>query len=309
MKILIGYDGSEASKDALNDLRRAGLPASADVRLLAVADVFLPPADSDSAAERYTGPVPAGIRPALRRAAAALESARLTAAEGVRQVQSMFPQWVLRSDGVADSPAWALVRESDTWHPDLIVVGAEGESSWGGRLILGSVAQRVLYEAHGSVRIARGSRADPAAPVRILLGYDGSPGSRLAVEKVVTRNWPSGTEVRVVMVLDGSIFASTIADEPEGFKGLAPEEAAELELAELAAAAAVQRLQAAGLTASAHFFSGRPKQVLVDEAAAWGATAIFLGAQGVRGWERFVLGSVAAAVASRASCSVEIVRS
>ena len=43
MKILIGYDGSECADAALQDLRRAGLPSEADVLVMTVADVFLPP--------------------------------------------------------------------------------------------------------------------------------------------------------------------------------------------------------------------------------------------------------------------------
>ena len=43
MKILIGYDGSESADAALKDLTRAGLPSEADVLVMSLADVFLPP--------------------------------------------------------------------------------------------------------------------------------------------------------------------------------------------------------------------------------------------------------------------------
>jgi len=43
MKILIGYEGSECADAALRDLERAGLPAEADVLVMTVAEVFLPP--------------------------------------------------------------------------------------------------------------------------------------------------------------------------------------------------------------------------------------------------------------------------
>src|ERR1700722_1012049 len=39
MKILIAYDGSECSNAAIADLRRAGLPAVADVMVLSVAEI------------------------------------------------------------------------------------------------------------------------------------------------------------------------------------------------------------------------------------------------------------------------------
>ena len=68
------------------------------------------------------------------------------------------------------------------------------------------------------------------------------------------------------------------------------------------------KLRAAGLTASTVIRKGNPKHVLVEEAEEWGADSIFVGAKGVRGVDRFLLGSVSSAVAARAPCSVEVVR-
>jgi nucleotide-binding universal stress UspA family protein len=53
---------------------------------------------------------------------------------------------------------------------------------------------------------------------------------------------------------------------------------------------------------------GDPKQILIEEAESWQADSIFVGAKGMRGIERLLLGSVSAAVAARAHCSVEVVR-
>ncbi len=44
-KILIAYDGSACSDAALNDLRRAGLPAAVGVLVVTVADIILPPSE------------------------------------------------------------------------------------------------------------------------------------------------------------------------------------------------------------------------------------------------------------------------
>jgi nucleotide-binding universal stress UspA family protein len=68
------------------------------------------------------------------------------------------------------------------------------------------------------------------------------------------------------------------------------------------------RLRQAGLTTTVELKRGNPKHVLVEEAKSWGADSIFVGAQGVRGIDRLLLGSVSAAVAARAHCSVEVVR-
>jgi nucleotide-binding universal stress UspA family protein len=71
----------------------------------------------------------------------------------------------------------------------------------------------------------------------------------------------------------------------------------------------LQKLHDAGLQATLHLHAGNPKRVLIEEAEAWNADAIFVGANafGSR-LEKFILGSVSAAVAARAHCSVEVVR-
>ena len=45
--ILIAYDGSACADAALNDLKRAGLPASLDALVVTVADVIVPPPDKE----------------------------------------------------------------------------------------------------------------------------------------------------------------------------------------------------------------------------------------------------------------------
>src|SRR5262245_47855436 len=43
MKVLIAYDGSECADAALEDLRRAGLPSDAQIKVLSVVENWLPP--------------------------------------------------------------------------------------------------------------------------------------------------------------------------------------------------------------------------------------------------------------------------
>ena len=58
----------------------------------------------------------------------------------------------------------------------------------------------------------------------------------------------------------------------------------------------------------ARFSSGDPKQVLVKQAAQWDADGIFVGVRGLSRLDRLLLGSVSAAIAVRAACSVEVAR-
>jgi nucleotide-binding universal stress UspA family protein len=63
-----------------------------------------------------------------------------------------------------------------------------------------------------------------------------------------------------------------------------------------------------GLDAAVMIRRGTPKHELLDEAESWQADCIFVGAKGVRGIDRLMLGSVSSAVSARAHCSVEVVR-
>lgn len=70
---------------------------------------------------------------------------------------------------------------------------------------------------------------------------------------------------------------------------------------------AEKKLIKAGLEVIPVVEEGEPKPIHIREAETWNADCIFLGAQGHRFLDRFLLGSVSAAVAARAHCSVEVV--
>jgi nucleotide-binding universal stress UspA family protein len=71
---------------------------------------------------------------------------------------------------------------------------------------------------------------------------------------------------------------------------------------------AVEHLRPTGLAVSSVVKAGDPKHVLLEEAEQWQADGMFLGARGLKRIERFLLGSVSTAMATRAHCSVEVVR-
>ena len=308
MKILIAYDGSECSEAALDDLRRAGLSNVAEVLLITVADVFLPPPINEALDDTFPFYVPAGVRRAHEHAAKAVENARGLAEQAAERVRKMFPGWDIRADAYAESPAWAVVRTADEWKPDLVIVGAHGHTVLGGRLILGSVSQRVLYEALCSVRVARAPKNDGDSPVRIVIGTDGSPGAQASIEAVAARSWPAGSAVRVVSVLDTVMSITHDSTQPAVVKWVEVGDEEEWGWVRQAFEPSAEKLRQAGLDASVVLRKGNPKSVLVEEAKEWGADSIFLGAKGMRDIDRLLLGSVSAAVAARARCSVEVVR-
>lgn len=308
MKILIGYDGSECADSALRDLRRAGLPADAEVQVMTVADVFLPSPINEEIDNTFPLYVPAGIRLAHEHAERAVANAIEIAQKAKTHINTDFPGWHVSSEGSADSPAWALIKRADRWKPDLIVVGSHGHTAMGGRLILGSVSQRVLYEARSSVRVARGRPTVGETPVRIVVGIDGSPDSKAALDAVAARSWPKGTEVRLVAALDTVFSIRPAAQEPAIEKWFEVSNENDLALLRQAFEPSANELLKLGLAVSIELKKGDPKQVLIEEAESWQADSIFVGAKGMRGIDRLLLGSVSAAVAARAHCSVEVVR-
>ena len=307
MKLLVAYDGSEWADAALADLKNAGLGADTEVLVLSPADVILPPFgnDADAEAPNY---LTKSLRVALESAQQKLDEAKALAQRAAEQIKSAFPSWQVNHDAQADSPAWAILRIADEWKPDLMLLGARGHSVFGGRLILGSISQRVLYEARCSVRIARTPARNVGGPVRILIGVDHSGDSNAAVEAVCNRSWPEGSEVGLLAVVDTVMALNSAADGQSVVKWIEVSEEKNWDQVRELFAPAAQKLRDAGLHVDVLVRRGSPADQILEEANTWGADCIFLGARGTRGIDRLLLGSVSSAVAARAHCSVEVVR-
>ena len=308
VKILVAYDGSECADAALEDLKRAGLQAESEVLVMSLADVFVPPPIDDEIDNTFPMYVPDGIRRAHERAKHKLEQAETLAKRASEQIKSLFPKWHVSYEAQADSPAWALIRTADHWKPDLIVMGAQGHSVFGGRLILGSISQRVLYEARCSVRIARSSRKHAGKPNRLLIAVDNSPGSSAAVDAVCNRKWSTGTEVALLAVVDTVMAVTPNPSEPSAMKWIEVGDEKNWDQVRQIFEPFAQKLRSAGLHAEVLVRRGNPADEILEEADTWGADCVFVGAKGTRGIDRLLLGSVSSAVSARAHCSVEVVR-
>jgi nucleotide-binding universal stress UspA family protein len=312
MKLLIGYDGSKCADSALDDLTHAGLPEKGEALAMSVAEVWLPPPPPSSLeiiemAAAAKGAL--GLERKYMAASQVVKHADEFAAKAATQFQANFPKWNVAHQSMWGSPNWELFAKAEEWGADLIVVGCHGRTALG-RLFLGSISQWLLNEARCSVRVARGMLDEPDFPVRLLLALDGSRSSERALEQIIERNWPEKSEVRVVMV-DQPLELTYIG-------GMAPplrhsigsfndeEHTRSMNRVK----AAIEKLEQAGLRAKGDVFEGDPKKVLIQVAEDWRADCVFLGATGLtNSFERFLLGSTAAAVAARAHCSVEVVRS
>lgn len=289
MRVLMAYDGSPCAEAAVEDLGRAGLPAEVEVLLVSVTETWLPP---PSGLELVTP----GVVTSIHERTEAMKEQVVRAGDRLR---GRFPGWNVESMQAAGSPATVLLERAEEWKPDLIVVGSHGAGPVQ-RFLIGSVSQRVATHAPCSVRIARGRVEDGVAdgPTRLVVGIDGSIDSDMAVYVVAHRQWPVGTEVRLVTSIGPMLSTQSLVSFPE-----------EKSIVEEWQGQAARRLREAGLEVSTVLSFEDPKRALVHEAESWGADTIFVGSHGRGAVARFLLGSVSAAVAARAHCTVEIVRS
>jgi nucleotide-binding universal stress UspA family protein len=250
--------------------------------------------------------VDAIVAPMHAKARRAVDEAQNHAKRGRARVSSLFPSWSVSAIGTYGSPAWELVFAADKWQPDLVVVGSHGHSALG-RFVLGSVSQVVLNEAQCSVRIARGRVEEPDAPVRLIVGLDGSPESKTLVQIVAERRWPADSQIKLVVV-DDPVTVNFAGDD------LPPitdnDEEADHAWAEKILADNLALFgDHPGIEVTTHLIEGNPKTKLIAAAEEWGADCIFVASSGSSNTsDRFILGSVSAAVSSRAHCSVEVVR-
>lgn len=301
-KLLIAYDGSPCSKAVIDDLRQAALPDQLEARVISVADVWLP-SDNEPAAP-FRPPLPAAAKMRAQ-AQLALDNARELAAAACEQLQLLQPGWKLSPIAVADSPAWAIIRQSEAWPADLVVVGSHGRSILE-RIFLGSVAERVVAEAKCTVRICR-PRQSPLLH-RLLVAVDGSAGSEAAVREVAGRHWPAGTAARVVAVIDPRLQSAAAWPGVYADRWIVGDTQEADEWVCAMAAHFTGILRSAGLQAESHILDGDPKQIVLKQADEWKTDTIFVGARGLQHGNRLYLGTFASAIAARARCSVEVVR-
>jgi nucleotide-binding universal stress UspA family protein len=304
-KVLLAYDGSAGAVGALADLmrNRSGLPEPVEVLVLCVADVWTAERLGEVQTYAWGGMpfTPAQLRSLETAEQAALVAARKTAAQACARLKAACPAWDVRGESAASAPVWGIVQRAGEWGADLIVMGTHGRSAIG-RAVLGSVSQGVVREASCGVRVVRGRAGARGAPASLIIGYDGSPDATAAVEEVAARSWLPGSAVRVVTAVDGGASTPISLCLRDGREGGVPAWTRHM------MEAPVRRLRKAGLSVTPVVRRGDPRRVLAAESRRWKADTLFVGASGLRGFKRFLLGSVSSELANRAGCPVEIVR-
>jgi nucleotide-binding universal stress UspA family protein len=295
MRVLIAIDSSPCSQRVLDEASARPWPLDTNFFVLNVVDV-----------QRFAR-FPAMIEDARSEATELVNSAaeQLLHAghKALAEVRMGFPRKVISE----------CAKELQA---DLIMVGSHGHSAIG-RFLLGSVAQAVLRIAPCHVEIVRfpaGGAAPSSHPMKVLLATDGSECSLAAAISVAARPWPGGTVLKVVGVEELVAFETPMAASP--LASIYPASLLEELLADAhtravnAGEGARKILETAGLKVLAQqpIPAGDPRSIILDLAQAWPADLVVLGSHGRRGWDRFLMGSVAESVAVHAHCSVEVVR-
>ena len=298
-KILVAYDGTPGAEQALRDMLRAGFPQRAEGKVFTVADVWLPPSTPEGTATDDPHYVATH-----EKATEAVREAGRIAIEGARRLHELFPEWTVSNGAQPDSPAWGIAAEAKRWDADIIVIGSHGRNPLE-KFFLGSISFKVAAEAECSVRVTR-PREHSGRAAQVMVAMDGSADSQLAAEEVLKRDWPRGTEIHLVAVIDEKVRTAWFRFRSK------TSPAANAHAAEGHLNAMMEQLRARfaerQLTAHAHVLEGDPKSTLLRQATKWDVDAIFIGARGLEHGKRLYLGTVASAICTRAHCSVEIVR-
>lgn len=284
MKILIAVDSSCESAIAARETAARPWPAGTTVSVISVV-------------EPISGWNFPHMEEALQNSA---EQTVQSAAEYFRQAGLETNTSVLMGD-----PKNVIVNEAADLGADFVVIGAHSTHGVM-QFLLGGVARAVARLAPCSVEIVR--RIPDAQPLRILLATDGSECSNAAAQSIAQRPWAAGTEFRILSVVEPSApllrppyFSHEMMEELRG---------KDMQRAQEAVASAEYILDGAGIKASSTVAvpAATPKELILSEAAEWGAELIVVGSHGRRGVNRLLLGSVSEAVALHAQCSVEIIR-
>jgi nucleotide-binding universal stress UspA family protein len=292
-KILVGTDFSPESDVALEHAISIAQHVGAEV-ILAHAGTVIDTADAalapESAAlveyERIVSEHAAENRTRLTALVATVRGRGVAASE--RQVE-----------GFPDTSLSELAEQVDA---DLLVIGTHGRTGIK-RLLLGSVAERVVRLCRRHVMVARPRTGEGAGYHRILVPTDFSRRGDLALSIAVDLCAPGGT---VEVLHAWSLLTGTLVPSKISANALEPVRASLEASARRRADALIARLGNPSVQLACTIVNDSPAKA-IDERAQDGHDLIVMSGHGRRGLRRLILGSVAEATVRHAPCSVIVV--
>ncbi len=297
-KIAVGIDFSTESEIASNEALRLARHLGGELVLVHVASAVdlpgLAPA-ATAAGERAVAAMREYAAQAVQRERVRLGALReRLSASGVHTLQAVI-------EGYADTGLCTAARETGC---ELLVVGTHGHTGlkW---FLLGSVAQRVIRIADLDVLVARNREGSADGYRRVLVATDFSPSSARALARARQLAAPDA-EIDVVHFYHHAPHAELY----EAVKNEVGADLNETMMAELTAAGQsfISQRNGHGPTIRFYAVAEPPLPGLVHWLERQKFDLVALGSHGRRGVRRFLLGSVAEAVARRAPCSTLIAR-
>lgn len=284
MKVLVAVDSITTLDILLNEMIARSWPVGTEARVLSI----IGDGDVPLKVWREEGYEVSAIRREMQR-----RGEQITELAVERLRQKGIPSRVVIMRG---NPEFLISFAARSWPADLILMRAHNRKDFRSRL-LGSVAKSVVESAPCSVEVIRAS--EKTEGFRVLLATDGSVASLAASQALAEMSLPENTEVRVVSAVNPMIYSL----EELGLTGDTGTDHAHRAIGN-----AVQVLSGAPLKISAEVIAGNAARQIVVRARDWGADLIVLGTNERRGLSRLLFGSTSAAVASRAHCSVRVIR-
>jgi nucleotide-binding universal stress UspA family protein len=290
MRLLLAVDSAETTEMIMKAVTSRPWPYGTRARVLSAVEDDAIPAE----VWREAGYSAETVRQEMRRRG---EQVTALTVEPLGRTGIETEVVIMRGD-----PSWLITFEARRWPADMILIKAHNRTDFR-NWMLGSVAKSVVREAPCSVEVVRAVRDDLSVVgnghMKILLATDGSEQSVEAARAVAVRPWPEGTEVKVMSIVSPVRYSM----EETGLLG-----GGGTDRAHRAIGNAAQILQVAGLRTSGEVIAGRAERLVTQEAREWGADLIVMGTRERKGLRRLISGSVSETVASRAPCSVNVVR-
>jgi nucleotide-binding universal stress UspA family protein len=291
-RVVVATDFSEAADEAV---RQADERARAAGATLTVFHVIPNPLRTDPLFPQFRQEM-ADDSPTLQRDVIEQVNVRVTALTG-RQPGEFE---VLVEDG---PPHAVIVRRAEERGADLVVVGAHGATGLS-RILLGSVAERVVRHAHCPVLVARRSPKSR----RVLVATDFSDPSLPAVAAAGEEARRAGAQLTIFHSIDLGLsltegMPEPLTSAPFGFSTGVREELRDAVDGKLASA-----LSRYGIDGDRFVAFGPAAPAILRHAEQIQAQLIVVGTVGRTGLPRLLLGSVTEIVVRAAGCSVLVVR-